>query len=121
MTRLTEFAHLAVPGLALLTLAPALGACAFGGPPPSAEDRDTRRDCNAEADRIYAAQNRYQMSERDQSDSPYAGNTLPSNPTAGLSDQYEQDKLVDSCLARGGAGSPSSAAAPAGGPAPQNR
>ena len=109
-------------GLMLLALASSLGACSFGGPPPTAADRETRRDCDAEADRIFAARNRYQISERDQTDTPYAGNTLPSNPTAGLSDQYEQDRLVDSCLAHGGAGRPSgvSPAGPPGGPATKN-
>jgi hypothetical protein len=110
-SRRNSIITLIVPGLALLTLAPCLVACTFGGPPPSAEDREARRDCDAEADRIFAARNRYQISERDQSDTPYAGNTLPSNPTAGLSDQYEQDRLVDTCLAHGGAGAPTGASA----------
>jgi hypothetical protein len=99
---------LTLPCLGLLALAPALGGCGLYTR-PTTEDQQTRTDCNAEADRIFAAQNRYQLSERNSTDTPYAGNTLPSNPTAGLSDQYAQDKLVDSCLHRGGAGSPAAA------------
>jgi hypothetical protein len=119
-SRLKDFARCALPGLALMSLTPALCACTFGAPPPSAEDRETRRDCDAEADRIFAARNRYQISERDQSDTPYAGNTLPSNPTAGLSDQYEQDRLVDACLAHGGAGAPDGAETGAASPPAPN-
>jgi hypothetical protein len=116
-------ALLARLGLAVLPLLPAasLGGCGLANRPASAEDRDARRDCDAEADRIYAVRNRYQVSERDGSDTPNSGNTLPFNPTAGLSDQYEQDKLVDSCLAHHGesqAASPTAPAAPAAPAAP---
>jgi hypothetical protein len=108
MTR-SRMPAMVVPVLGLLALAPALGGCGLYTR-PTAEDQETRNDCNAEADRIFAAQNRYQLSERNSADTPYAGNTLPSNPTAGLSDQYAQDKLVDTCLRRGGAGSPAATA-----------
>jgi hypothetical protein len=104
----SRISALALPFLGVLALAPALGGCGLYTR-PTAEEQDTRSDCNAEADRIFAAQNRYQLSERNSTDTPYAGNTLPSNPTAGLSDQYAQDKLVDNCLRRGGAGTPQTA------------
>jgi hypothetical protein len=94
-----------VPLLALLSIMPWLTGCGLYTRPTS-EDREARQDCDAEADRVFAARNRYQLSERSSADSPYSGNTLPSNPTTGLSDQYAQDRLVDTCLARGGANSP---------------
>ena len=84
---------------------PLLSGCGLYNRPTS-EDQETRRDCDAEADRVFAARNRYQLSERSSADSPYAGNTLPSDPSTGLSDQYAEDRLVDNCLARGGASSP---------------
>ena len=87
--------------LALLVLSPVLAGCGFVNHPVTSEDREARADCNAESDRVFAARNRYQMSERSSADTPYSSNTLPSNPTAGLSDQYEQDKLVDDCLRHG--------------------
>ncbi len=99
-----------LPMLGLLAAAPCLAGCGLYNRPTS-EDQEARRDCDAESDRIFAARNRYQMSERDGSDTPYSANTLPSNPTAGLSDQYEQDKLVDACLAHSGAGTPAAPAA----------
>ena len=70
---------------------------------PTAEDQEVRRGCDAESDRIFAARNRDQISERSFADSPNAENPLPFNPPAGLADQYEQDRLVDACLARNGA------------------
>jgi hypothetical protein len=107
---------LIVPLLGLLALAPALGGCGLYQR-PSAEDQEARSDCDAEADRIFAAQNRYQLSERNATDTPYAGNTLPSNPTAGLSDQYARDKLVDACLRHTSAGPQAAGTAPAPSPA----
>ena len=104
-TRRRRVKLLAPPILMLLAALPALGGCGLYTR-PTAEDREARRDCDAEADRVFAARNRYQLSERSSVDSPYAGNTLPSNPSDGLADQYTEDKLVDSCLARGGPQSP---------------
>jgi hypothetical protein len=115
-----RLAPLALPILGLLSLAPVLGSCGLYNR-PSDDDREARRDCDAEADRIFAAQNRYQMSERTSTDTPYAGNTLPSNPTAGLSDQYAEDKLVDACLRHSGAGAAPGVApgtTPSTGPSP---
>jgi hypothetical protein len=104
--------------LALLASFPLVASLASCGlyTRPTSEDREARQDCDAEADRIFAVRNRYQMSERDSTNTPYAGNTLPSNPTAGLSDQYEEDKLVDSCLAHGTNAAASANAAPSGTP-----
>lgn len=72
---------------------------------PNADEREARSDCDAQADRIYAARHRDELSQGlRQTDSPYSANTLPSNPNAGLSDRYEQENLVDSCLTQKGVG-----------------
>jgi len=63
---------------------------------PTREDRDAAASCRGEADRIFAARNRYLLSERDSSDSPLSGNALAY--------QYEQEQLQDTCLARSAAG-----------------
>jgi hypothetical protein len=104
-----------------IAVAALLLAFAFGGPigcglyqVPTHEDRDAAAACRAEADRIFAARNRYLLSERDSSAAPLSGNTLAYNPNAGLSDQYEQEQLQDTCLARSAAGS---AAVPGSNPA----
>lgn len=97
--------------LAVLPVFLGLAGCGLVRP-MSAEDRETTAACTADADRVYAARNRYQMSERDQTGLPYAGNALPSDPTAGLSDKYEQEQMIDGCVARNGAGANSGPAAP---------
>jgi hypothetical protein len=73
---------------------------------PTSDDREAQADCSREADRIFSAQHRELLSEHGNLDAPNAANTLPSNPSAGLSDRYQQDQLYDSCLARSAAGSP---------------
>ena len=93
--------------LPLLPLAAGLSGCGLYQPMNSV-DRDALASCKSDADRVYAARNRYQMSERDQTDTPNGGSVLGGVPSAGLSDQYEQKQLVDTCLAR----SASSAAVP---------
>jgi hypothetical protein len=90
-------------------LAPLSGCGAFYHP-VSPEDREAVATCRADADRVFAAQNRYLISERDQSSAPFAGNQLPTNPSTGLSDQYQQQQMVDKCLARSAASAPSDTA-----------
>ncbi len=86
-----------------LLLAAALGACGVYQT-PTREDKEALATCRSEADRVFAARNRYLLSERDGSASPFSGNTLAYNPNAGLSDQYEQQQLQDTCLARSAGG-----------------
>jgi hypothetical protein len=89
--------------LPILLLAASLGGCnTYQRFTP--EDREALATCNTDADRQFAARHRDLISERDGSASPLSGNTLPYNPNAGLSDEYEQQQLVDSCLARSAAG-----------------
>jgi hypothetical protein len=68
------------------------------------DDRDAVTSCRKDADRQFAAQNRYLLSERGDQSAPLSGNSLPYNPNAGLSDQYQADQLTDACLARSAAG-----------------
>jgi hypothetical protein len=91
--------------IALLPLAAALAGCGMYQPATTV-DREAKASCKADADRVYAARNRYQMSERDQTDTPNGGSQLGGVPSAGLSDRYEQQQLVDTCLARSAAGEP---------------
>jgi hypothetical protein len=93
----------AAPALVLLASLGSLAGCGLYQV-PTHEDRDAMATCRSEADRVFAARNRYLLSERDSSAAPLSGNSLPYNPSAGLSDQYEQQNLDDSCLARSAAG-----------------
>jgi len=108
-----------VLGLAVLGLAlPGLGGCAFSGP-SSPQDREVLASCRAEADRVYNAQNRYQLSERDSRDTPFSGSGQPTSPSDGLADQYTHERRVDDCVRHGDAGDsvPSPNSAPAAAPA----
>jgi hypothetical protein len=93
----------AVPALVLLATVTTLAGCGLYQV-PTPEDREAVAACRSEADRVFAARNRYLLSERDSSDTPLSGNALAYNPNAGLSDQYEQQQLQDTCLARSAAG-----------------
>lgn len=87
----------------MLLLAAALAGCG-GSHAMTREDRDAMTACQAEADRIYAARNRDQLSQRDSSSSPFSANTLAYDPNAGLADRYQQQQMMDTCLARSAAG-----------------
>ena len=87
-------------GLALCALA--LSACAFPGPESKA-DRETLQSCRADADRVYDAQNRYQLSERDTHDTPFSGSGQPTSPSDGLADQYSHERRVEDCVRHGDA------------------
>ena len=94
--------RVAVASLALLPLLALSAGCDRTRLTP--EDREAVADCRQESDRIFAARNRYQLSEPDNSNTPYSGSGQVTTPSAGLSDQYEREELVDRCLARGSAG-----------------
>ncbi len=100
ITFATRRPHAALVPLLLVT---SLGGCGLYHP-LNKEDREAVADCTQDADRQFEARNRYQLSERDGSDSPFSANTLAVNPNAHLSDQYDEQQLVDKCLARGSAG-----------------
>ena len=85
-----------------LALAGALQACS-SGPQRSSSDQQAVAGCRAEADRVYNAQNRYQLSERDSRDSPNSGSGTTENPAAGLSDLYSHQQMVDDCVNRSSA------------------
>ena len=55
--------------------------------------------CRAEVDRVYAAQNRVDLSTRDQRDTPFAGSYNSGITSAGLSSRYGRDTMESSCLA----------------------
>lgn len=67
--------------------------------------------CRAETDRIYAAQNRAELSFRDQRDTPFAAGYNSGITTRGLGARFGRDNLESSCLANAAGGAQ---AAPAG-------
>ncbi len=91
------FPPLVKPLAALALLA--LAGCAFPGAQNDVQ-REAAQDCGSEANRIYNAQNRTQLSERDTTDTPFSAGGPPPGPSAGLSDRYGYDQLVADCLKR---------------------
>jgi hypothetical protein len=94
----------------LLLLCAGIGGCGFS-PPLSPADRATLDTCRGNADRVYNAQNRAQLSQRDSRDSPFSGSGQAGSPSDGLADQYSHENMVDDCV-RHGAMEPGDSPAP---------
>lgn len=91
-----------IPGfLIMAALASALAACQQPSRPPVSAAASSA--CRAEVDRVYAAQNRVDLSTRDQRDTPFAANYLPGVTSQGLGARYGRDNLLGSCLDNAGA------------------
>ena len=68
------------------------------GQPRSGAELEQQQACGQQADRQFEKQNRYLMSERDQTATPFSSSGLPGDPTRGLNDQYGRDRMVDDCM-----------------------
>ncbi len=75
--------------------------CAVAGcqeAPRSRAERATSVACRSEVDRVYAAQNRSELTDRDQRDTPLSGSYLGGITSRGLSAQYKRDNEISACL-----------------------
>lgn len=103
--------------LSVLVLATVVGCHA--APPRSGSATAATVACRAEVDRVYAAQNRVELSLRDQRDTPFAGGYNSGITSQGLGARYGRDNQLAACInnstAPGGAG-PAGAVAPGTGP-----
>ena len=82
----------------LLLAAPVLVAACAGAQPRSAADRAVSAACRQDVDRVYAAQNRRELSFRDQRDTPFASNYNSGVVSAGLGSRFGRDNDVTSCV-----------------------
>ncbi len=101
-----------LPGrLALAALVMALPMLAAGCQPAprSRADAASAAACRAEADRVYAAQNRAELSQRDQRDTPFASSYSSGITSRGLGARFGLDNQVSSCV--GSSSSPGAGAA----------
>ncbi len=90
-----------------LLLLPLVVACQQQTPRPrTPADRQALANCRADADRTYAAQNRGDLSRRDDIDNPFASGYTSGIVTRGLSAQYQRDNLVQDCLNASGQPAP---------------
>lgn len=93
----------------------ALAACSQS-PPASRSDRAAAAACRSRAEAIFNQRNRSDQYRSDGNfGTPYSGTTLPTNPSAGLSQRYDYDDIVSRCMN----GSEANTEGPAG-PRPAN-
>lgn len=96
------------------------GACS-GAPQRSSADRAVAAACRQEVDRVYAAQNRRDLTYRDQRDTPFASSYVSGVTSAGLGARFGRDTDVQSCvgLNRPGAAAGDAGTGPTFNPAPR--
>ena len=107
--------------LAALPLALLLAGCTFGGPQQHA-DAVTVAECNRRADEIYGMRHPGQVFTQDAyaaslRDAPLGTSGTFSNPSQGLSGQYERAQIVRECIDATGPVGPTPAAPPVAAPA----
>jgi hypothetical protein len=94
-------ATLCLPVLALLAL---LAGCAAPSAPLSVTDRDTIAACRNQAQTAYEIRHRAEIYSIHERDTPYSGMGLLRSPTQDLSDRYEQEHQIDTCVRNTGTG-----------------
>ncbi len=83
---------------AAAVLLPVLAAGCQSPTPRSRADAAAAAACRAEADRVYAAQNRADLSRRDQRDTPFANSYDSGITSRGLGTRFGFDNQVSSCV-----------------------
>ncbi len=85
--------------IARMALTVAMALLAGCSPAPrSRADAATTAACRAEVDRVYAAQNRSELSRRDQRDTPFADSYNSGITSSGLGALFGRDNQVSSCI-----------------------
>jgi len=77
--------------------------------PRSRADAAATAACRAEVDRVYAIQNRAELSQRDQRDTPFASSYNSGITSRGLGARFGRDNQVSSCVSATTAGAPATA------------
>lgn len=98
--------------LALATGMALLAGCHAA--PQSRAAAATSAACRAEVDRVYAAQNRSDLSRRDERDTPLSDNYLSGITSRGLGALFGRDKEISSCISNSSAPGTGAAAADVG-------
>ncbi len=83
-------------------LASVLAGCAGVPPQRSQADRAAATACEHQADQTYLSQNRFLLSERSTTDTPFSSSGLPGVTSNGLPDRYGRDQQLASCLRENG-------------------
>ena len=74
-------------------------------PPPTRADAQARADCRTQVEREYNAQNRVDLTRRDERDFAYAGTYNSGIPSRGLGAEYHREQMLGDCLRAAGDGS----------------
>lgn len=97
-----------------LVLAAGLAGC-HRAPAPTRVDNDARQECRQQVERQYNAQNRVDLTRRDERDQPFASTYNGGISSRGLGAQYHREEMESACLRQ--AGDAGAAATPGVGPA----
>ncbi len=95
-------------------LAMSLAGC-YRPPPPTQADANIKADCRQQMERQYNAQNRVDLTRRDERDFAFAGSYNNGISSRGLGAEYGREQMVTDCLRS--AGDNGSAPTPGVGPA----
>lgn len=88
--------RVSTPALSLV-MALASGACQ-PPPPPTSADAAVRADCRATVERQYNAQNRADLTRRDERDTAFSSYYNAGVPSRGLGAEFQRDQMVTDCL-----------------------
>ena len=94
----TEFPNGRLAFAAAAILLPMLAAGCQSPTPRSRADAASAAACRAEVDRVYAAQNRADLSQRDQRDTPLSSSYASGITSRGLGTLFGFDNQVSSCV-----------------------
>ncbi len=101
MTRLPLLNAMALAGLVLVA-----GCAQRGGQTMSKADAGAIQECRSRTEAAFNRQNRYLLSERDTTDSPFSTSGNTGITTQGLSQRYALDTQLSNCIQSKTAGSP---------------
>ena len=101
-----------LPAGALLGIAAILAIAGCQQNPRPRASASASAACRTEVDRVYATQNRADLSYRDQRDTPFAAGYLAGNTTQGLGAEYGRDNMYASCLNDAAGPQPAAAGTP---------
>jgi hypothetical protein len=91
------------PVLRFLPLVALLAAgCQGSQAPRSRADVASRQACRDAVDRVYAAQNRADLSRRDERDTAFSGSYNSGIVTRGISSRFGRDQMVTECIQSSG-------------------
>ena len=102
---------------ALAFAAAGLAGC-YHPPPPTRADTVLKTDCRQQVEREYNAQNRVDLTRRDDRDSAFANSYNSGISSRGLGAEYHREQMVTDCLrASGDAAQPTPGIGPSFSPA----